>query len=76
MGKFCQVLTELTDRGRSVFSFPDDTFSKYQWIFTKVGMCIDIVGLCFGIADGQISSIFDRAICSQHDRILISGRYL
>ena len=24
----------------------------------KVGMCIDIVEICFGIANGQISSIF------------------
>ena len=27
----------------SVCSFQDDNFSKYQWIFTKLGMCIDIV---------------------------------
>ena len=43
----------------SVFSFPDDNLSKYQWIFTKLGMCIDIVEIWFGIANGQISSIFD-----------------
>ena len=24
-------------------SFPDDNLSKHQWIFTKLGMCIDIV---------------------------------
>ena len=24
-------------------SFPDDNLSNYQWIFTKLGMCIDIV---------------------------------
>ena len=27
----------------SVFSFPDDNLSKYQWIFAKLGMYIDIV---------------------------------
>ena len=27
----------------SIFSFSDDNFSKCQWIFTKLGMCIDIV---------------------------------
>ena len=43
----------------SVFSFPDDNLSKHQWIFTKLGMCIDIVEIWFGIANGQISSIFD-----------------
>ena len=36
------------------FSFPDDNFSKYQWIITKFGMCIDIVEIWFGIANGQI----------------------
>ena len=44
-------------------SFPDDILSKYQWIYTKLGMCIDIVEIWFWIADGQISSIFDRVIC-------------
>ena len=42
-----------------VFSFLDDNLSKYQWIFTKLDMCIDIVEICFGIANGQILSIFD-----------------
>ena len=37
------------------FSFPDDNLSKHQWIFTKLGMCIDIVDIWFGIAKGQIS---------------------
>ena len=37
-------------------SFQDDNFSKHQWIFTKLGMCIDIVEIWFGIANGQISS--------------------
>ena len=29
-----------------VFSIPDDN-SEYQWIFTKLGMCIDIVEISF-----------------------------
>ena len=38
-------------------SFPDDNLSKHQWIFTKFGICIDIVEIWFGIAiNGQISS--------------------
>ena len=44
----------------SEFSFLDDNFSKYQCIFTKLGMCIDIVEICFWIANGQILSIFAR----------------
>ena len=40
--------------------FPDDNLSKHhQWIFTKLRMCIDIVEIWFGIANGQILSDFD-----------------
>ena len=55
------------------FSFPDDNLSKHQWIFTKLGMCIHIVEIWFGIANGQISSIFDGVICLRHAHILVSG---
>ena len=48
-------------------SFLDDNLSKHQWIFTKLDMCIDIVEICFGIANGQILSMFDRVICLRHD---------
>ena len=61
-------------RDRSVFSFLDDNFSKYRWIFTKLGVCIDIVEIYFGIADGLSSLIFDRVNCPRHVRIFISGR--
>ena len=44
----------------SVFIFPANNLSKYQWIFTKLDICIDIVEIWFDIANGQISSIFDR----------------
>ena len=27
----------------SIFSFPEDNLSKCQWIFTKIGVCIDII---------------------------------
>ena len=46
----------------SVFSFLDDNLSKYQWIFTKLGVCIDIVEIRFGIVNEQISSFFHRVI--------------
>ena len=39
----------------SVFLFRMIT-SKHQWIFTKLGMCIDIMEIWFVIANGQISS--------------------
>ena len=49
------------------FYFPDDNLSKRQWIFTKLGMCIDIVEIWFGIANGQILSNFYRVICPHHN---------
>ena len=54
------------------FSFPGDNLSKHQWIFTELGMCIDIVEIWFGIVNGQISSNFDGVICPRHD----NGRVL
>ena len=43
----------------SIFSFPDDSLSKCQWIFTKLGMCFPIVEIWFGVANGQILLVFD-----------------
>ena len=54
------------------FLFADNNLSKFQQIFTKPGMCIDIVEIWLGIANGQISTIFDIIICPQRD----SGRVL
>ena len=54
------------------FSFLDDNFSKHQWIFTKLGMCIDIVEIWFGIANGQILSNFYGVTCPRHAHIIIS----
>ena len=62
----------------SVFSLQDDNLNKYQWIFTKLVMWIDIVEIWFGIANGQILSIFDRVICLSHEwlGIIVSFFYL
>ena len=72
MCKFRQILTELAAQDMSIFSFPDNNLSKYQGILTKLGTCIDINEIWFGIANAQIPSIFDRVICPQHD----NGRVL
>ena len=74
MGKFRQILTELSARDTPMFSFPCDNLSKHQWVFTKLDMCIDIVEIWFGIPDGQISSNFDVVICPIHAHIFVSGR--
>ena len=47
----------------SVSLFQGDNLNKYQWIFIKLGMFSDIMEIPFGIANGQISLIFDRVIC-------------
>ena len=73
MSEFRQFLTELSARHMSVFAFLDDNFSKCQWIFPKLGICINIMEICFGIANGQILPIFDRVICPQYIPILLSG---
>ena len=52
-----------------MFSFPDNSLSKYQQILTKLGMCIDVVE----VANGQTLLIFDRLICLLHICISISG---
>ena len=54
--------------------FPGDNLSKYQWIFTKLGICIDIMEIWFGIAKGQIWQIL-MELSTQHAHIFISGRY-
>ena len=38
------------------FSFQDDNLSKHQWIFTKLGMCIDIVEIWSGL--GKFCQMF------------------
>ena len=55
------------------FSFPYDNLSKHHWIFTKLGMCFDIVEIWFEIDNGQILPIFDGIICPRHSHIVVSG---
>ena len=50
-----------------------DNLSKHQWIFTKLGMCIDIVEIWFGIANGQISSTFDGDLPETHPYFCSGG---
>ena len=57
-GKFRQFMTQLSARDTSEFSLPDYHLSKYQWIFTKLGVCIDIVEILFGIVNGLLSCFF------------------
>ena len=36
--------------------------SECQWIFTKLGLCIEIVKISFWITNGRTLSVFDRVI--------------
>ena len=54
-------------RHAHIFVFPDNNLSKCQGILTKLGTCIDMKEIWFGIAYWQISSMFDRVICPRHD---------
>ena len=76
MGKFRQNFTESSARDTPIFSFPDDNLSKCPLTFTKLGMCIDIVDIYIGIANGQISANFDGFICLRHVHIFVSRRKL
>ena len=72
-GQILSFLTKLSAHHTSLFSLPDDNWNNYQWIYSKLGMCINIVEIWFEIANGQISSFFfDRVICPPHN----SGRVL
>ena len=58
---------------------PDENLSECQWIFTKFGVCIDIVEVWFGIANGQISSIFNSYCplrCQYFCSRMIMNKYL
>ena len=55
-------------------SLLDDNLSKYQWIFIKHGMCIDILEIWFGNAIGQILSDFDGVVCLREAHIIVSRR--
>ena len=47
-----------------IFLFPDN-LCDCQGILFKLGSCIDIKEIWFGIANEQILSMFDRVICPQ-----------
>ena len=70
MGKFRRILMELS--AHPYFRFPDDNLSKCQGSLTKLGTCIDMKKIWFGIAYGQFSSMFVRVIYLRLD----NGRVL
>ena len=73
IGEFRQFFT-LSACNTSILLFP----SKSEWIFTKLGMCINIVEICFLIANGQILSVFDSdtSVFSFHDSNLSKSQWI
>ena len=69
LGKFHQILMELSAQDMFIFLFPGDNLCKCQGSLIKLGTCIDIKEIWFGIANGQISSMFDRVICPRHNSV-------
>ena len=63
----CLSVRQLYVRSSVRFSFPDANLSKHQWIFTRLGLCIDIVEIWFEIVNGQVSSNSDGVICPRHN---------
>ena len=54
MGKFSQILTGYLPETRPFVSFSDDNLSKCQGILTKLGTCIAMNKIRFGIVNGKI----------------------
>ena len=44
-----------------------EAINKYQWIFTKLGMCIDFMEIWFGISNRQISPLFYIVVYLPHN---------
>ena len=77
MGKFPQILTELSAQDKPIFSFPDDNLSKCQkMILTKLGTCINKKEIWFGVANGQISSVFDKFLRQDNSGVLLFYVYI
>ena len=61
IGKLHQILLELSVR--DIVSFLDDNLSTCQGILTKLGACIDIREIWFGIAKDKSHQYLTRVIC-------------
>ena len=53
----------------SVYLFQDNNVSKYQWIFTKLGMCIDIMEIWFWLQIGKLRQLLTEL--TAHHMIMV-----
>ena len=70
MGKFRQILTELSAQDMPIFSFPEDNLSKRQWIFSKLGMSLILWRSGLGLLMGKFRQILTEL--SAQDRPIYS----
>ena len=65
-----QILSifELSAHDTSVVSFQDKNLCKFQWIFTKLDVCIDIGKIWFGLVLGKFRQ-FLTVISPRHDNV-------
>ena len=52
-GQISSIVDRVICPDTLVFSFPEYKLRKYQWIFSKLGMCIDNVEIWFRFANGK-----------------------
>ena len=67
MGKYCQILTELSARDTPIFSFLDNNLCKCQGILTNLVHALILRRSDLGLLMGKFLSVFDRLICQWHD---------
>ena len=57
MGKFRQILTELSAQYKPIFSFPDDNLSKPQWISPNLICALILWRSVLGLLVGKFRQI-------------------
>ena len=74
MGKFCELLTELSAHDTSIFSFQDNNLSKSQQIFTKLDMYLTLwrseLGLLLGTFPQFLTELFSMTQWRHHGIIV------
>ena len=73
VGKFHQLLTELSARDTSVFSFLDDNFTNINGFSPNLVCALTLWTSVLGLLMVEFR-LFLTVICPQHTRILLSGQ--
>ena len=68
-GQTSSIFTILCLRHVNIFSFPEDNLSKYQQVFTKLGICL--WRSCSGLLMGIFHKFLTRVTCPRHIHIFL-----